>query len=91
MTVSVVDDQGRPVPVASNEVTIEVSGAGKLIALGNGDPTDVQSLKDGHHKLWHGNALAVIRSSGTPGAISCKATVEGLPPAELSLTAVEPE
>ena len=78
------------VPVAANDVTVEVSGSGRLIALGNGDPTDVESLQDSHQKLWHGKGLAVIRSDGTAGPITCKATVEGIPTAQLTLDAVEP-
>lgn len=89
LTVAAVDEQGNRVPVAANEVTLEVSGAGTLIALGNGDPTDVESLEDSHHKLWHGEALAVIRSDGTAGSITCRATVEGLPPTEVTLNAVD--
>ncbi|MFZ0428327.1 MAG: glycoside hydrolase family 2 TIM barrel-domain containing protein [Acidobacteriota bacterium] len=90
VALTLVDDQGQVVPVAANDVTVEVSGSGRLIALGNGDPTDVESLQDSHQKLWHGTGLAVIRSDGTAGPITCKATVEGIPTAQLTLNAVEP-
>lgn len=90
VTVSAIDAQGRQVPVAADEVTLEVSGAGELIALGNGDPTDVDSLQNDRHKLWHGRALAVIRSSGQPGSITCQAAAKGLKSAEITLNTVEP-
>jgi beta-galactosidase len=38
VSVSVVDQQGRPVPTAANEVEFEVQGPGKIIGVGNGDP-----------------------------------------------------
>ena len=41
--VEVQDAQGRVVPITDNEVTFKVSGAGKLIGVGNGDPTDQES------------------------------------------------
>ena len=38
-TVSAVDAQGRAVPVAQNKVNFAVEGAGKIIGVGNGDPS----------------------------------------------------
>jgi beta-galactosidase len=38
-TVSAVDAQGRAVPVAQNKVNFSVEGAGKIIGVGNGDPS----------------------------------------------------
>lgn len=39
ITVSVTDAQGRIVPVASNMIHFSVSGAGKILGVGNGDPS----------------------------------------------------
>ncbi|HXI69773.1 MAG TPA: beta-galactosidase GalA [Verrucomicrobiae bacterium] len=39
ITVSVADAQGRVVPVASNKISFEISGAGKILGVGNGDPS----------------------------------------------------
>jgi beta-galactosidase len=39
VTVSVVDDQGRVVPVADNAVKFELEGPGRIIGVGNGDPS----------------------------------------------------
>ena len=38
-TVSAVDAQGRIVPVAGNKIHFSVEGAGKIIGVGNGDPS----------------------------------------------------
>jgi beta-galactosidase len=38
ITVQVNDAQGRFVPTASNEITFELSGPGRIIGVGNGDP-----------------------------------------------------
>ena len=38
-TVSAVDAQGRAVPVAQNKINFSVEGAGKIIGVGNGDPS----------------------------------------------------
>jgi beta-galactosidase len=38
-TVAVTDSQGSVVPVAANAISFELSGAGKIIGVGNGDPS----------------------------------------------------
>jgi beta-galactosidase len=39
VTVAVTDAKGRVVPVANNRIDFEVSGPGKIIGVGNGDPS----------------------------------------------------
>jgi beta-galactosidase len=39
ISVSVTDDQGRVVPIASNLIHFSLSGPGKIIGVGNGDPS----------------------------------------------------
>jgi beta-galactosidase len=39
ITVQANDAQGRMVPTASNTITFEIAGPGKLIGVGNGDPS----------------------------------------------------
>jgi beta-galactosidase len=38
-TVSVADTQGRIVPTAGNKLSFELSGAGRMLGVGNGDPS----------------------------------------------------
>ena len=38
-TVSTTDAQGREVPVAANKINFSVTGAGKILGVGNGDPS----------------------------------------------------
>ncbi len=39
ITVSVTDAQGRLVPVADNKINFELSGVGRILGVGNGDPS----------------------------------------------------
>ncbi|HEY5345671.1 MAG TPA: beta-galactosidase GalA [Verrucomicrobiae bacterium] len=39
ITVSVTDAQGRIVPVAGNKINFAIEGAGKILGVGNGDPS----------------------------------------------------
>jgi len=39
ITVAVADDKGRTVPVAGNKINFTIEGAGKILGVGNGDPS----------------------------------------------------
>lgn len=85
VTVSVVDEQGRAVPDAMDLVRFEVSGEGRLIGVGNGDPSSHESDKAPLRRLFNGLALALLQSTQTPGTIHLTATAEGLTPATIEI------
>jgi beta-galactosidase len=74
VTVTVLDVQGRVVPVAENEITFKIQGAGKLIGLDNGDPTSHEDFKGNRRKTFNGLCLAIVQSTNKPGKIQLTAT-----------------
>lgn len=77
-----VDSKGRVVPEAAGEVVFDVAGAGRIIAVANGDHSS-NDLFDGNKRQLHkGFAMVVIRSHQQPGEVKVKASVKGLRPAE---------
>jgi beta-galactosidase len=72
--VAVHDAQGCVVPVADNEVTLRVSGRGKLTGVGNGDPSSHESDKGTSPKAFSGYCMALVQSTKTAGNISVEAT-----------------
>lgn len=58
--ISMEDSQGNPVENANNRVEVEITGAGKLLGLDNGDSTDRDSYKGISRRLFSGKLLAVI-------------------------------
>jgi len=85
--VEVQDAQGRTVPVTDNEVTFRVTGAGKLIGVGNGDPTDHAPDKGASRKAFCGYCMALVQASKTGGSITVEATSPGLAPATVTIAA----
>jgi len=83
--VEVRDAQDRVVPITDNEVTFRVSGEGKLIGVGNGDPTDQGSDKGAARKAFSGNCMAIVQSTKKGGNITVEATSPGLAPATVSI------
>jgi len=62
VTVEALDAEGRAVPTANVPLHFEVSGAGELVGVDNGDQTDHASLKGSDKPLFAGKALGVVRS-----------------------------
>lgn len=81
-----VDSKGRVVPTVEGEVTFDVSGAAKLIAVDNGDHyTDLVFSAENKVTFHNGFALAILRSEKTAGEVVIKATAAGLKKAETKL------
>jgi len=88
VTVSVADKDNRTVPRSMNEIHLEVSGPGEIVATDNGDPTDMTVFRSHDRKAFNGRALAIVRAKpGQRGRIVVTATSQGLQRAEISLTA----
>jgi beta-galactosidase len=83
--VEVRDAQGRAVPITENEVTFRVSGEGKLIGTGNGDPTNQESDKGTSRKAFSGLCMALAQSTKTAGSITVEATSPGLTTASVTI------
>lgn len=62
VTIAAIDESGEPCPLAEDEIQIEVVGAGKLLAVGNGDPTSMASFHDSKIALFGGKAVAIIQA-----------------------------
>jgi len=81
-----VDNEGRVVTTAvDEEVTFEVSGQSKLIAVDNGDHKSDELFAGNQRKLHNGFALAILRSTQTAGEVKIKASANGLKSAEKTL------
>ncbi len=73
LKVVALDSAGRHVPNASLPVEIRVSGAGELLAAGNGSVYAEGSLQSGKFRLYRGRGLVIVRSNGEPGEIRVEA------------------
>jgi beta-galactosidase len=86
LVVEVQDAQGRVVPVTDNEVTFNVTGPGKVIGVGNGDPTSHESDIGTSRKAFSGLCMAIVQSTKLAGTITVEATSIGLEGATATIT-----
>jgi beta-galactosidase len=83
--VSTVDAQGRHVPTAGQLVKFEVSG-GRIIGVGNGDPSCHEPDKGSERSLFNGYAQVIVQAGRTPGELRINAHADGLPTAAATVT-----
>lgn len=86
ITVGVADSRGRLVPTALNEVTLKISGPGRLIGVGNGDPSCHEPDKptshvEGRRSAFNGLCMGIVQSLRQTGEIRVETSSAGLNPA----------
>jgi beta-galactosidase len=86
VTVEVVDAQGRIVPAADNEVSFQIAG-GKIIGVGNGDPSSHEPDKASQRKVFNGMAQVIAQSSRQPGDMVLAVASPGFPSATVKIRA----
>ena len=79
--VRVLDAQGRLCPEADALIRFDVTGEGRLAAVGNGNPIDHDDYQASQRKAFHGLCLAILKAGRTPGTIRLTARADDLEPA----------
>ncbi|GAA4075457.1 glycoside hydrolase family 2 TIM barrel-domain containing protein [Amphibacillus indicireducens] len=82
------DDAGNQVKNATNRVTVDVTGAGRLVGLDNGDSTDIDQYKGISRRLFSGKLMAIIQATDEVGEIHVRVSSNHLTEANLTLEAV---
>ncbi len=84
IAIQVNDREGRRVPTAGNEIRLAVAGPGRIIGVGNGDPSShepdriVEPAGDWKRSVFNGWAQVIVQSTSKPGKISVTANGAGL-------------
>jgi beta-galactosidase len=86
ITVSAVDAQGRPVPLAQNKVGFALEGQGAIIGVGNGNPNSHEPDKASERSLFNGLAQVIVQSRREGrGTLKLRASADGLQATEVEL------
>ena len=72
ITVSLLDQDGNECPLADDELTFEVSGAGIFKAACNGDATSLEPFTLPQMKLFCGKLVVIVQSKKQKGDITIK-------------------
>ncbi len=87
ITVRITDKNGLIVPRIKNRIKFEITGAGEIVAVDNGDATDLESFQSTNRRTYNGMALVIVRSvKGRSGKINLKASADGLKSSVVSIS-----
>jgi beta-galactosidase len=85
VTVRILDEKGRVVPTADNEITFGIEGAGYIAGTDNGNPASHDDYKSKLRKAFNGLCLVIVRSNGKAGRIHLRAVAPALQSAEVTI------
>ncbi len=75
---SIADNRGTLVPLTNNEISVSVSGPGKVVGMDNGEATEPENMKASSRAAYDGKAVVIIQSTGASGPIVVSASSPGL-------------
>jgi len=65
--IQIVDEDGKPVILADNEITCTTEGPVKLLGLEASNPTDMGDYTDNRQRVFQGQMIAYLQSTGEKG------------------------
>jgi beta-galactosidase len=91
IAVEVRDSEGRLVPTASNNIHFALLGAGKIIGVGNGDPSCRESDRPtssnaASRSAFNGRCMVFVQTIKQVGTLELRASAEGLTSNAVTLT-----
>lgn len=92
VTVSLADRKGRPVPDACPELRLTLSGEGRILGVGNGDPSWQGAENPGSTdcrefgvRAFNGLAQVLVQAGNSAGTLSLTCSGEGLQPSTVTI------
>lgn len=76
--VCIVDDKGRVVPNADHRISFSLTGGGRILGVGNGDPADHDPDKADARNTFHGYCMVVLQAGIKPADLQLIASSPGL-------------
>lgn len=94
INISVTDAQGREVPDAENPIRFVLTGPGRIIGVGNGDPSshepDICVEGAWQRSLFNGKCQLIVQSTHQSGSIHLEAKANGLWTGSTDINTVAP-
>ncbi|MBQ4287601.1 MAG: DUF4982 domain-containing protein [Bacteroidales bacterium] len=77
LRVYAVDSKGRRVYSSQDELTFDVEGDARIVAVTNGDINSEELNVQNHRRLWNGSAMVILRAGQSPSKITLKTSAAG--------------
>ncbi len=90
-SIAIRDKDGNLCPRADNLLKFTVSGPGRMLGVGNGDPRSHEPEQLPFRKAFNGLAEIIVQSTETPGTIKLTVTSDGIPEKSADVVTELPE
>ena len=81
----IMDEKGVRVPNAEAEIKFDLTGPARIIGIGNGNLSSIESYQGGTHGAYQGRGLVIVQTTEASGGITLQASAPGLEPATVKL------
>ncbi len=71
------DKAGNPAPLAADQLSISIEGAGSIAGVGNGNPQSFEPFQANLVKLFYGKAMIIVKSGAEAGEVKLKVEAKG--------------
>jgi beta-galactosidase len=86
VTIKVEDEKGNFVPKAATQVALKISGPGRLLGVGGGDPLSHEDIQGSSVTTFNGLASAIVVPTGMPGEIVLTAYGRGMSAVKIKMS-----
>ncbi len=86
IAVAVVDAHGNIVTNADNKIHFSLTGPGRIVGSGNGDPACHEPNQADYHRAFYGHCMVMVQASRKPGVMRLTASARGLKRQTIELT-----
>ena len=76
LRVTAVDNKGRRVLTANDDLTFALEGDARIVAVTNGDINSEELNVTNHRRLWQGSAMVILRAGRHPSKVTLKTSSE---------------
>lgn len=87
--VTVTDNEGVIIPVATNQVNFNVKGPASITGVGNGNLFSDESFKGSSIKCYKGKCIVILRSALQEGEITLEVSSKGLKSGNMKLNTIK--
>jgi beta-galactosidase len=88
--VSILDAKGVLCPTANNNVVFSVTGPGRIVGVGNGNPSGLEPDYATQREAFNGRCMVLVRHTSGWGSIVVTAKATGLPSAFFTINVPNP-
>ena len=90
LTATIVDENGVPVPGATNPVTFQGRGPAYFAAVDNGDNSSHESFRGLERKAYDGQCIAILKANAPAGKATMTASAAGLAASTVTIEVATP-